>query len=387
MRGDLRDAWRWWRRRPLHPTAVVLLLAVGITANAVVFTFVERLLVSPLAVDRPETLVSLGRMSWPNYRSFAERLDGTAGLAAFANRRLIRTANEPEPVRGAIVSADYFSVLGVPAALGRTFETADVRAAVISDAWWRAAHGADPAVLGRALRLNDVAVTIVGVAPPAFQGATIEYAPDVWIPFALQPEILPLLNDLRGARTSPWVTVFARRADGTPPARLRLAAKRLWDALVAEHPRDNGGKRVTGPLRAPCRARTSLKWTAFPSPSTAVPTFGAAARSSLNCPCSLKTTISGSSSGPISPMRYRVVGWLPGRSRRPFDHVGPLAFAPAARPPDAPYMAQDGGSTAQTPTRSAPRRRRCCATAGRTPRRSDEPAGPGAGTCRRSAAP
>ena len=248
MREDLRDAWRWWRRRPLHPTAVVLLLAVGITANAVVFTFVERLLVSPLAVDRPATLVSLGWMSWPNYRSFADRLDGAAGVAAFADQRLIRTANEPEPVRGAIVSANYFSVLGVPAALGRTFETADVRAAVVSDAWWRAAHGADPAILGRALWLNDVAVTIIGVAPAGFQGATVEYAPDIWIPFSLQPEILPVLNDLRGARTSPWVTVFARRAEGTPPARLRLATKRLWDALVAEHPRDNGGKRAIDPV-------------------------------------------------------------------------------------------------------------------------------------------
>lgn len=261
MGGDLRDAWRWWRRRPLHPAAVVLLLAVGITANAVVFTFVERLLVSPLAVDRPETLVSLGRLSWPNYRSFAERLDGTAGVAAFANRGLIRTANEPEPVRGAMVSANYFSVLGVPAALGRTFETAetggtpDVRAAVISDAWWRAAHGADPAVLGRTLWLHDVAVTVIGVAPPAFSGATLEYAPDVWIPFALQPEILPVLNRLRAARTSPWVTVFARRAEGTPPARLRLAASRLWDALVAEHPRDNDGKQ---PIDAVPLARTAL---------------------------------------------------------------------------------------------------------------------------------
>ena len=78
---DVRLAWRGWRRRPLHPIAIFLLLTVGIAGNAVVFTGVESLLISPLAaVDRPESLVSFGRLSYPNYRSFADRLDGVAGV-------------------------------------------------------------------------------------------------------------------------------------------------------------------------------------------------------------------------------------------------------------------------------------------------------------------
>ena len=244
---DVRLAWRGWRRRPLHPIAVVLLLTIGIAGNAVVFNGVERLLISPLAVDRPETLVSFGRLSYPNYRSFVDRLDGVEGVAAFINRSMTLTADLPEPVEGAFVTANYFEVLGVRAIRGRTFDfdpadparSTDARTAVISERFWRTAHAADPAVVGRTLWLNDVAVTIVGVAPAAFRGITLDYVPDVWAPLALQPEVRPDLVNLRENRLNPWVTVFARRSDDTPPARLRLALTRLVDALIAEYPRDN----------------------------------------------------------------------------------------------------------------------------------------------------
>lgn len=77
--NEVRFVWRGWRRRPLHPIAVVLLLTIGIAASAGVFTVVERLLLSPLAVEDPGTLVSFGRLSYPNYRSFADRLAGVSG--------------------------------------------------------------------------------------------------------------------------------------------------------------------------------------------------------------------------------------------------------------------------------------------------------------------
>ena len=244
---DVRLAWRGWRRRPLHPIAIFLLLTVGIAGNAVVFTGVESLLISPLAVERPERLLSFGRLSYPNYRSFADRLDGVAGVAAFLNAPLTLTGAAAESVRGAFVTGNYFDVLGVAAVRGRTFDfdstaaarAADTRTVVISERFWRTAHAADPAVIGRPLRLNDVAVTVIGVAPAAFRGTTLDFVPDVWVPLTLQSEVRPDLADLRENRMIPWVTVVARRSDDTSSAGLRLAVRRLVGALVAEYPSDN----------------------------------------------------------------------------------------------------------------------------------------------------
>lgn len=257
---------RGWRRRPLHPIAVVLLLTIGIAANAGVFAVVERLMLSPLAVEDPETLVSFGRLSYPNYRSFADRLAGVSGVAAFVNRPLTLTEREPEPVRAAFVTVNYFSVLGVAATRGRTFRPADpARVAVVSEPFWRTAWGADPEVVGRTLWLNDRAVTVVGVLPADFQGTTLEYAPNIWVPLSLQPEVRPDLADLRENRLNPWVTVFARRQEDASPARLAQAVASLADALVTEYPRDNAGMRavevapLTRSALSPDR-RTSLAW-------------------------------------------------------------------------------------------------------------------------------
>ena len=238
------SAWRGWRRRPLHAIAIVLLLVVGIAANAVVFTVTEKAILSPLAVERPETLVSLGRLSYPNYRSFVDGLEGVSGVASFVNRPLTHTARDPESIRGAFVTANYFDVLGVTATRGRTFHHLDsARVAVVSEYFWRTAWGADPEIAGRTLWLNDRAVTIVGVLPAAFQGTTLEYAPHVWVPLSLQPEVRPDLADLREDRLNPWVTVFARRKDDVPPARLQQHVAGLVNALAAEYPRDNANLR------------------------------------------------------------------------------------------------------------------------------------------------
>lgn len=175
--NDVRAIWRGWRRHPVIQVACVLLLTLGIGGNAVVFAAIESLLISPLAVDRPSSLVSFGRLSYPNYRSFAQRLDGVEGVAAFANASMMRTDGVPESIRMAFVSANYFAVLGVAPIRGRAFdwdsdpaEAIRERDALISERFWRVAYAADPAVMGRTLRLNDVAVTVVGVVPAGVSG-------------------------------------------------------------------------------------------------------------------------------------------------------------------------------------------------------------------------
>ena len=242
MGTDVVSAWRHWRRRPAEAGCVVLLLVVGIAANAVVFSVIERLLISPLAVGGSETLVSLGRQSYPNYRSLVERLQGVDGVAAFVNRRLTLTAGRREPVRGTFVTRNYFTVLGVEPLRGRTFAAADgARTAVISEYFWRAAWGADPGVVGRTLSLNDLAVQIVGVVPANFRGTTLEYVPHIWVPIDLQTEVRPGLVDLREDRRNPWVTVVARRMEGTSVSTLKVTTARLAAELASEYPGDNAG--------------------------------------------------------------------------------------------------------------------------------------------------
>ena len=239
----VRIAWRGWRRRPLPPILVVLLLTIGIAPNVAVFTAVTHLLLSPLAVDRPGTLVSLGRLSYPNYESFAERLDGVTGVAAFIDMPLA-------PVHGTFVTSNYFTLLGIAAIQGRTFApdapgaTSDTHAVVISERYWRAVHGADPKIIGRTLRFNDVAVTVIGVVPANFRGTTLEYAADAWVPLSLYPAMYPGFPDPREHRQVPSMNVFARRAEDTPLHRLRFNVTNLAGALAAEHPRDDPGERT-----------------------------------------------------------------------------------------------------------------------------------------------
>lgn len=234
--NGIRIAWRGWRRRPLPPILVVLLLAISIAPNVAVFTAVNHLLLSPLAVDRPETLVSLGSLTYPDYESFTERLDGVTGVAAFVDMPLA-------PVAGTFVTANYFALLGITAIRGRTFDSTapigDAHTAVISERHWRAAHGADPEIIGRTLRFNDVAVTVIGVVPAGFRGTTLEYAADAWAPLALYPAMYPDFPDPRENRQFPGLEVFARRSEDTPLRRLRFNVNRLASALATECPRDS----------------------------------------------------------------------------------------------------------------------------------------------------
>jgi putative ABC transport system permease protein len=196
---DLRYSFRSLRKTPGFTLVVVLTLALGIGANTAIFSIVDGVLLRPLPFAQPLRLVrivddapgaglhNIG-MSVPELRDLQERsglFDGvTAELSADMN---ITGTGHPE--RGELlgVTANYFSVLGVPAQLGRVFGPEDnalgfSETAVISDGFWRRTFGGDPAVLGKRIRLDNDAYTIVGVAPRGFRhpGKTVATDVDVW---------------------------------------------------------------------------------------------------------------------------------------------------------------------------------------------------------------
>jgi len=238
---DLRFGFRMMARNRAFTAVAVLTLAVGIGASATAFTWINAVLLQPLSgVAQPDRLVTLETVtsngewvpnSYPDFIDFRDRLrlfDGIAVThpAAFSVGR----EDHADRVWGELVSGNYFSVLGVRPELGRLFLPAEFGdtpgaypVAVISDRYWRSHYGADPAIAGKTIRINQHELTIVGVAAPAFHGSLAVTAFDLWVPYmeqavlnGVQPWMLRDRHDrnmLGIARLKPGVTADQARQE------------------------------------------------------------------------------------------------------------------------------------------------------------------------------
>jgi ABC-type antimicrobial peptide transport system permease subunit len=185
MLQDLRWAVRLAVRNRALTAVIVLSLALGIGANTTIFTLINAIFLRPLPVRDPERLVQVFTMmpkstayqslSLANYRDFRDHVAELSGLAAWRSVGVNMVGGaEPLAIGGQLVTGNYFTVLGVEAAHGRTFtpdedKTAGDTMLVISDALWRRGFNADPAVLGMTVTLNRIPFTVVGVTPPGFK--------------------------------------------------------------------------------------------------------------------------------------------------------------------------------------------------------------------------
>jgi predicted permease len=240
--ADARYAARVLRAAPAFTLVAILSLALGIGANAAVFSVLNALLMKPLDVDRPEDLVSLAReaagsespslqFSFREFARLRERSTTLSGVFGYQTEFRPRmrlpdggTSVTGEPVRAPMVTSGFFSTLGVRAALGRTFADTDDAAAepeagvVLSDEFWTRRFGRDPHVVGRPIVVfRDVPFTIVGVARPGFSGIEVGQRPDMWIPLAsLKRMDLERLMDASitiMGRLRPGITIGAARAE------------------------------------------------------------------------------------------------------------------------------------------------------------------------------
>src|SRR5262245_25352303 len=210
--SDFRYGLRQMRRAPTFAAIAIATLALGIGANAAMFSIADALLVRPLPVVDPQRLIAVGTPHdvdeswtyaiWDAFHRRAELFDGTF---AFSRQRFdLSERGETEPVEGLYASGDFFPVLGVQALVGRTFTAADdvheVGAgpdgpvAVISYRFWQRRFGGEN-VIGRTLRLQRVPFTIIGVTPRSFFGPEVGRSFDVAVP--LNTERL-----VRGAATT-----------------------------------------------------------------------------------------------------------------------------------------------------------------------------------------
>jgi predicted permease len=283
---DVRYAVRALRKSPAFSAVTVVTLALGIGANTAIFSIVNAIMLRPLPVERPEDLISLATVypdnvepvfSYAAYRQFAVEAAHVAdALAASSVRRdAITIDGPPEPVDHKWVSGNYFTTLGVPAAVGRTLVPSDDRlppgepVAVLSDAYWTRRFGRDASVLGRRFRFKATAFTIVGVAPREFLSDTGGEAPDIWMPMTTRPGAPSYV--WRGHSTT-WLGILARLRPGITLAQARAGLepvygrirddvargtessdfrKSVLDSRLAVSEASGGSSRLRGPLSAP----------------------------------------------------------------------------------------------------------------------------------------
>jgi predicted permease len=264
---DLRYGWRMMQRSPLFALFAVLCLGVGIGANTTVFTIINTVLFHPLPAKDPSQLVVLydarakqggqqfgqSGLSYANLNDYMTGERCFRGVAAFTWPQVLTYArrNGPERMFGELVSQQYFSTLGLKPALGRFFlreedsEPGSAPVAVLSYSSWQARFGGSIQVLGRTLELNNIAFTVVGVAPKGFLGISAMFGPDVWLPATMSERVFPA--EFRAALSDRSKQLFrgvARLRDGFSMAHAQANLSTVAEVLAREYPDANEGRGI-----------------------------------------------------------------------------------------------------------------------------------------------
>jgi putative ABC transport system permease protein len=248
---DLRYTMRRARRQPLVAGTTVLSTALAVGATTAVFSVVNGLLLRPLPLPEPDRIVRItgldsrfpnstwGGVSLPNALDIAAR-SRTLERVALYNQNwagTLVTAAEPRPVRYAVVSAELAEVLKVPPARGRWFRPEEYRpgsdnVAVLTHDGWRREFGGDPSIVGRTIRIDDEARTVVGILPPM----SLQFPKEdllFWAPLA-PPTTGPA--SWRLGRASNWLASVARLRTGASLEQANAELKAIAHQLADEHP-------------------------------------------------------------------------------------------------------------------------------------------------------
>jgi len=226
---DLRFAVRMLRKSPVFTVIAVIVITLGTGAVTTIFSMANAIALRPLpGVSNIDRVVEVHRslpdrasdgndwVSYPYYRYLRDGARRVADVAAWSMMPLtISTGDESIAAQGTIATGNYFGVLGVRPALGRFFTPDEDDApgahpvVVLSHGFWTTRFAGDSGVIGRTVRVNGHALTIVGVAPPKFGGVFALLRTDAWVPMAMQPQIRPGGDLLTNPRPG-WLQLFAR---------------------------------------------------------------------------------------------------------------------------------------------------------------------------------
>jgi predicted permease len=249
---DLRYGARMLRRSSGFTVVAVLSLAIGIGANTAIFSVIDALMLKTLPVQNPEQLVTLRTndsgfySSYPSFERYSDltQVFSNASAICLVDRYNV-TTNSPigaaAPQVGiALVSGNYFSTLGVDTVIGRTLTADDDRlpgghpVAVISYGYWEGRFERVADVVGRTLTLNNTTYTILGVTPRGFSGDWIGQPTDVWIPIAMQSQVMPEKPGLLTNPSANWVRIVARLKPNVTIPQAQAAAQVSYQQILRE---------------------------------------------------------------------------------------------------------------------------------------------------------
>ena len=234
---DIRFALRTLGKNPGFALVAILTLALGIGANAAIFSLTDQVLLRLLPVERPRELVVLsspgrswGRtwsdgdgstsFSYPTYKDIRDRNEVFAGLLArFHVQVSVAGQGESRLAEAELVSGNYFQVLGVQPFLGRVLTPQDETApganpvTVLSYGYWTRHFGSDPNILNKQLAVNGNSLTVVGIARPGFTGIQVGQIPELFIPITMKAQMTPNWDGLAD-RGDHWVAIIGRLKPG-----------------------------------------------------------------------------------------------------------------------------------------------------------------------------
>jgi predicted permease len=270
---NIKLAFRTLFKTPFVTVVAILSLALGIGANAAIFSLFSEILLQPLPVAHPEQLVNLGApgpiqgsnscnqagdcdeiFSYPMFRDL-ERAN-TAFTSVAAHRsfgvNLAMAGQTPISGTGMLVSGSYFPMLGLRPTLGRLFTRDDDRTigghyiAVLDYSYWQNQLGSSPNVVGQKITINGQQMTIIGVAPRGFDGTTLGTKPYVFVPITMRAVMSPGFRGFDDRR-SYWVYLFARLKPGATIEQARAAINTVYRPIIndVEAPRQKGMSQQT----------------------------------------------------------------------------------------------------------------------------------------------
>ena len=259
---DLRHAVRVLAKRPAPTVAAILTLALAVGACVSMFSLIDRVLIQPLNVSNPSRLVVVrqlaglsgvarrGDIVWDMYRQLRDidwsTLDGIGGSSDHVpgDVRLLSVAfgsdAQVEQARGLFITANYFRILGLSLAAGRDFGPDDdtnsaVPTAILSHRAWRARFGSDLGMVGRTIRVYDVAVRIIGVGPPDFIGTELSAAPpDLFFTLSTAPRLLEKSNSRANGQGGSFTTGYPAVASPISPIRGLVVVGRMKEGATIE---------------------------------------------------------------------------------------------------------------------------------------------------------
>jgi putative ABC transport system permease protein len=258
---DLRITFRGLRKKPGFTIVVVLSLALGIGANAAIFSLVDAIVFRPIPVPHAGEVVAIdtaaskltrfGSSSYLDYVDFCARAKSFESLAiaqqmsAGMNASTAAPGSKPENVAGLLVSANFFSALEVQPLLGRGFLPEEGRVpekypvAVISYSLWNRVFAKDPDVAGKIIKLNGHSFTIVGVAPESFTGIDLFFRADIFVPTAMSAQVMADGSETLKQRSYRGFDIRGRLNPGVSVAQAQAEMNVIMSELEKEYPESN----------------------------------------------------------------------------------------------------------------------------------------------------